>query len=237
MPYSRTQARIDALARIRALRTPFIYVKVRTRKVPTVVRDSVFQNCVFQLSAILEDYLLQVISGWFSRLIVLGAANSCIPVNTRAVAILRSQANSLRGYIATRDEVKFAEVLVRERDILSLMTEAARIPAVDLEDLIVKDRKFPSPRNVEALFRRLGIEKIHGRISTRTKSSFELNLRSFMDVRNALAHESPPSITDIDVDRYFEQVGTWIAAIDKEFYVHVNRISGSAYWCSASVLS
>ncbi len=185
---------------------------------------------MFQLSAILEDYLFQVIVGWFSRLDRLGADNSRIPITTRAVAILRSQENNFRGYIGTRDEVRFAEVLVRERAILNFMTDAAQIPKVDLSDLIIKDKKFPSARNVEALFRRIGIDRISARLSARTKSSFELNLRSFMDVRNALAHESPPSITDVDVERYFQQIEIWIAAMDRELYNHIVQVSGSNYW-------
>lgn len=230
MPYSRTQARIDALARIKTLQVPFSYAKARTRSLPTHVRDAVFQNCVFQLSAALEDYLLEAISGWFSNLQSRGATNSFLPEGTRAVALLRHQEEAFRLYIGSKDERRFAEMILRDKTFLTLAMDTATLPSGDLVKILVKDKKFPSVRNFEALFKRIGVDRIFGKISARTASDFELNLRSFIDVRNALAHESPPSVTDVDLLRYFAQIKAWIDAIDRELYSHVAKVSGTAFW-------
>ncbi len=230
MPYSRTQAKTDALIRIKELRVPFVYVKLRTRKIPTVVRDSVLRYCVFQLCALFEDYLSQIIIDWLSRLKMQGASNKHIPLDIRITALLKAQEEAFRNFIVTKNEVKLAEAVLKERIIFSIMDDSATTIQVDLGSIILKGKKFPSPKNLSTLFRRVGIQKIHSNISKRTRSNFELNLQSFMDVRNALAHESPPSITDIDVDRYFKQVVMWIDAVDREMYSHVVKISGASYW-------
>jgi hypothetical protein len=230
MPYSRTQARIDALARIKSLQVPFVYAKVRTRSLPTHVRDAVFQNCVFQLCAALEDYLLEAMAGWLTNLLARGAAASALPATTRAIALLKHQDDAFRLYVGTKDEGRFAEAILADRSFAALLVDTETMQSSDLASMLVKDKKFPSTRNFEALFKRIGIDKIFGKLSARTASTFELNLRSFMDVRNALAHESPPSVTDEDLVRYFSQVRSWIDAIDRELYSHVVKVSGSAYW-------
>jgi hypothetical protein len=112
----------------------------------------------------------------------------------------------------------------------SVMQSAATLGGIPLEEFLVKDKKFPSVKNIKVLFRRLGLVDLSQKLSRRTRSNFDLSLQSFMDVRNALAHESPPSITDVDVNLYFTRIACWVDAIDREFYSHVVSTSGSAYW-------
>lgn len=230
MSYSCSSARQKASTRIRGLRGPFIYAKIRTKKLPTHVRDAIFQNCVFQLSAAFEDFLYDLISRWFSSLQTGNAANSRLPPLTRALALIKSQEENFRRYTGDKNEVALAKKTIVDRDLFSIFVDSDPIPPMPLEDLIIKDKKFPSLRNFNTLFRRLGMPKTAHQINRRIKSDFELSLQSFMDVRNALAHESPPSVTDQDVERYLSQVDRWIKAIDREFYSHVVATSGAAYW-------
>jgi hypothetical protein len=230
VPYAPSAARTKADGRITALRSPFIYAKIRTRSLPTDVRDSIFQNSVFQLSAVLEDYLLDVLSHWFTKLLTGKATNSLMPVVTRAVTLLRIQEELFRRYFGDRDEAGLADRMAASSTYYSLLREADQVPTAEFEKLLVKDKKFPSVRNFRALFRRMGLPNMISMMSKRMKTDFELNLRAFMDIRNALAHENPPSITDVDVARYFRQMARWINAIDRQFYKHVTKISGEAYW-------
>lgn len=230
MPYTRSTARATAKARVKLLRSSFVYARIRTRILPTYIRDAIFQNCVFQLSAILEDYLNELASRWFANLTAAGAMNSAVPVLTRAFFAAKSQEELFKRFLASGDENDLAVRTVEKSQIFSLFNDGGPIPALDFSSKIVKDRKFPSVYNIESMFRRLGIPKILQLLSKRTRTNVEFSLRAFMDVRNALAHESPPSITDLDVDRYFQQVEVWVEAIDREFYGHVVRCSGARYW-------
>lgn len=230
MPYSRSGARDAALARAKGLRSSFVYAKVRTKSLPTFVRDSIFQNCVFQLSSILEDYLWELTSRWFSNLSAAGATNAAVPILTRALFAAKSQEESFKRFLIFGDEADLALRMSRQAHVFALFDENSRVPAIDFPNKIVKDKKFPSANNVDSMFKRLGCPNMIDMISGRIRSDFGLNLRSFMDVRNALAHESPPSITDLDVERYFNQIDSWISAIDREFYAHVAKCSGVLYW-------
>lgn len=229
MAYAWSAARTKAYSRIAALRIPFKYARA-TNKLPTKVRDSIFQNSVFQLSAVLEDYLYELTSGWFAKLQAANASNSLIPALTRAVAILRSQEEAFRRYFGDKDEAGLAGKIAAASTVLSLLQDTDTVPAIDFDDLLLKGKKFPSVRNLNTLFRRIGLPKVSQGISRRTKTDFELNLQAFMDIRNALAHESPPSITDVDVAHYLRQMKRWLNAIDREFYSHVEKVSGPAYW-------
>lgn len=230
MPYSRSQARIDASERLRTLKEPYHYARIRTRALPTFLRDAVYQNCVFQLSALLEDYLQSVSRSWFDNLQSMGANNSALPEYTRTMILLKYQEEAFKRFIGLGDESSFSTKILEEKSVFSVLDSSKAIPDCDLNDLIISDKKFPSIRNFDKLFKRLGIEKIYGKISMRTKSTFDLNLQSFMDMRNALAHECPPSITHVDVGRYFQQIELWIGAIDRIFYSHVVKTSGSPAW-------
>ncbi|MBZ9870896.1 hypothetical protein LB542_08485 [Mesorhizobium sp. BR1-1-9] len=197
---------------------------------PTFVRDAIFQNCVFQLSALLEDYLLELTSQWLSGLTAAGATNSRMPMITRALFAARSQEELHRRFIALGDETELAIGTSEQLAVFGLLRDDDQMPVLDLVSKLIKDRKFPSIRNLEVLFRRLGKPKMTQALSKRTKTNVELALQAFMDVRNVLAHEGPPSITDLDVGRYFERVDAWIEGIDREFYGHVVKTSGAQYW-------
>lgn len=230
MPYSKSGARSGAQGRIADLTRPFVYAKIRSKKLPTEVRDAIFQNCVFQLSATLEDYLSDLLSSWLSRLQTSGALSKTLPKELRAVIVARSQAEEYRKYIGLGNEVDLTRQLLNQAHRYLILDDDSNIPSLEFRALIIKDKKFPSPANLPILFRRFGIHDIMQRVSKRTKGDFRLGLQAFIDVRNALAHESPPSITDVDVGRYITQTDRWIASIDREFYSYVIRHGGPDHW-------
>lgn len=230
MPYSRSAARMTACMRMSALSSPFAYAKVRPKKLPTPVRDAIFQNCVFQLSAILEDYLSELLTEWLRNLQTRGGTNDKLPLEARSVAIARTQMEDYRRFVGSGNEVELAQRLAENTKNFTIFDDSAPIPPIDFRSALIKDKKFPSTNNLPVLFRRFGMANIMQAVSKRTRSDFRLALQAFMDVRNALAHESPPSVTDVDVARYFLQVNRWIAAIDREFYSHSAKVAGTRFW-------
>lgn len=230
MPYSRSTARISAIERLRGLREPFIYAKVRTRSLPTPVRDAIFQNSVFQMCAVLEDYFGEITTSWFTNLLSAEADASAVPALTRALVVARIYEETFRRYIGLGDEQDLAARILEAAPAQDALNDGAKLPPLAYRSKLIKDKKFPSVYNVDVLFKRLGLRKIFQLVSKRTLTNVEFGLQAFMDVRNALAHESPPSVTDEDVERYFKQIELWIGAFDREFYRHVVKISGSGHW-------
>jgi len=201
-----------------------------SKSLPTNVRDSVFQNCVFQLSAILEDYVLELLETWTSNLKKNKRLNGTLPQITRSIFIARLQSESYKRYIGLGNEVELAESMLQNSSAYKLLDDLLEIPQIDFRSHLIKDKKFPSPNNLLVLFRRFGMQNILSQLSKRTKSDFRLSLQAFMDIRNALAHESPPSLTDVDVQHYFDQILRWIEAIDREFYSHAVKCAGAQSW-------
>jgi hypothetical protein len=228
--YERSSSRNRAIERLSSLRQGFIYAKVRKKSLPNYARESIFYNCVFQLSATFEDFVADLLANWFAKVSALPAASSALPTSTRATVIARSLSDAFRLYGADGDETKLAMRIEASEATLRILQDAVEVSHVDFVDLLIKDKRFPSVRNFDKLFRRMGVSKIFAEVTKRVKSDFPLALQSFMDVRNAIAHEFPPNITDEDVERYFLNLSKWIAAVDRAMYSHVAAISGSVHW-------
>jgi hypothetical protein len=208
----------------------FHYARLRTKKLPSDVREAIFQNCVFLLSATLEDFIADVLAHWFGELIRQGANAAKLPESTRFYLITQAIEQSFFNYVGDGDEVKLASNVIAKRGVLDLADASKPLPVLDYKAAVVAARRFPSTKNFDRLFGRIGIAKMSARMNARVKGDFLLGLQSFMDVRNALAHEAPPPITDIDVDRHIRNVRKWINGIDRELYSHVAKTSGSGLW-------
>lgn len=229
MPYSRTAAREAADQRMRDIRKPFVFAKARPRAIPTEVRDAIFQNCVFQLSAVFEDYIYQVLTSWLTRIRVSNLPAGSLSKELRLSQILVEFDKIYRDYWSDLDEGRARNQLAAKISLMLALDDSYVTPTV-MPDAIFKNSKFPTERNLKRLFKRFGVDNVSNEISRRTRSDFGLNLRSFMDIRNALAHEFPPDITDLDVKKYLNWVDMWISAFDRTVYSLVCRTTGSQHW-------
>jgi len=218
------------MTRLQSMGQTFDYAQRRTKKLPSHVREAIFQNCVFLLSAALEDFIADIVARWFDELIKQGATAAHLPESTRFYLIGQAIEQSFLNYVGDGDEVKLAANILGRRDFLALADGASALPAIDYKETVLAKRRFPSPKNIDRLFARIGIAKISSRMNARIKGDFLLSLQSFMDVRNALAHEAPPPVTDVDVRRHMRNVRKWINGLDRELYSQVLKASGPAFW-------
>lgn len=230
MSYRQSASRKAAMSRLQDMVRTFDYARRRTRQLPAYVREAVFQNCVFLLSATLEDFVADLLARWFDELIRQKANVAKLPEGTRFHLIAQGVEQSFRNFLSDGDEIKLASNVSANRDLLVLADPTAVLPPIDFKDGVLAKRRFPSPKNFDRLFGRVGIAKMSSRMNARVKGDFLLALQSLMDVRNALAHESPPAVTDVDVQRHVDNARKWINGIDRELYSHVVRTSGSLFW-------
>ncbi len=133
--------------------------------------------------------------------------------------------------MATGDDKRLVSQLNNGSDNFRMALGSAEIESEDEFIELIKRRKFPSHRNFEHLFESVGLSDINRKLSRRIgRTNFRLALKSLVDVRNALAHESPPPVTHADVIRHIRDMRKWIGAIDREIYSHIVKSSGPAYW-------
>jgi hypothetical protein len=83
-------------------------------------------------------------------------------------------------------------------------------------DLLEK-KKYPSPKNLPQLFRRLGVPKIWAVVSRAGNFNSELILTSLNDLRTGIAHEGrvPPGFGIVDFLDRIDQMRRFVAALDR----------------------
>lgn len=83
-------------------------------------------------------------------------------------------------------------------------------------------KKYPSPGNMEHLFRRLGIEHLWAIVGKAGRIDGKLLLTSLNDIRTNIAHEGkiPPNFSLADFRDRMKQMSSIVAAIDRGLSSH-----------------
>lgn len=230
MPYSRSTARNTFQSRANELRSSFRYAKVRPFAMPGDIRTLIFHASVFHLSAFFEDYLLQSLSGWMFELQSRSATSDRLPSRLRNLLFIRNNEGTLRKFVISGSEKELLDRMDGPRNGLSWLDDGSAIPLHAFYESLIKEKKFPTPENIDVLFGRFGLKNVIAEVSKRTKSDVSLKLRSFLDVRNAIAHEFPPGITEEDLEDFFASLSKWVGVIDRLLFSHVVRCSGAECW-------
>lgn len=94
---------------------------------------------------------------------------------------------------------------------------AGGAPIVLDASAFLQRKKYPSPKNMPQLFRRLGIRRIWADVSRLGRFNAEFTLTSLNDVRTAIAHDGqvPPGFSIRDFRDRLDQMGRFVAAMDR----------------------
>lgn len=96
-------------------------------------------------------------------------------------------------------------------------------PAIVLDAAAFLDKKkYPSPKNMPQLFRRLGIRRFWTVISAAGRFNAELTLTSLNDLRTAIAHDGavPPGFGIQDFRDRLSKMEAFVAAVDRSVATH-----------------
>lgn len=102
----------------------------------------------------------------------------------------------------------------------------------------LEKKKYPSPKNLPQLFRRLGIEQIWAVIGRAGRMNGKLLLTSLNDLRTEIAHEGkvPPGFSLRDCKSRVEQMKRLVAALDRGILDHFcSCVMSRAAWNRAMV--
>lgn len=93
--------------------------------------------------------------------------------------------------------------------------------AIDASDYLDR-KKYPSPKNLPQLFRRLGVKQIWAVVSAKGKMNSELVLISLNDLRTDIAHEGkvPTGFGLSDFKDRIRQMRAFVAALDRGVSQH-----------------
>jgi hypothetical protein len=81
----------------------------------------------------------------------------------------------------------------------------------------LEKKKYPSPKNLPQLFRRLGVKQIWAVVSSAGRMNSELILTSLNDLRTGIAHEGmvPAGFGMTDFRMRIDQMSRFVAALDR----------------------
>jgi hypothetical protein len=156
---------------------------------------------------------------------------SDVPQELIAWTAGKRQLSAFKRYAFGGDESKFIKNLVSNTHLPALFDGNSKV--IDLIGLSehVRDRKYPSVKNMKAIFARFGVNDIFKTIQIKGKKDFKKVLESFADKRTEIAHQHPsPDLTYQDVKDNLEAIKHLINYLDRVLYSHICAVSGEDCW-------
>jgi hypothetical protein len=145
-------------------------------------------------------------------------------------------ADDYRRYGHSEDEGAIIDrVAEAARKIAAWSSGAAALPAADAAHFLEK-KKYPSPKNLPQLFRRLGVKDIWAVIGRAGKMNGQLILTSLNDLRTDIAHEGilPQGFGLTDFQDRFMKMRRFVAALDRGVSSHFcSRLIARTAWNTA----
>jgi hypothetical protein len=230
MPYTMSRARVNFENELKRLKNLSKTISFKNIPIGYDHKIMVFQASIFLLCACLEDYVKVIIEDWIYELKSKSACVKNLPIETRTLALLHFQSEAYKKFLNTNDEKSALNSLKVNQDFYKLMDENFNFSYHIKPEQILNKKKYPSIRNIEALFNRVGINSIFSKINSLGKKDYKLSLKSFLDVRETMAHQGTINITYNDIKRHFENINKLVFLIDKILYSHFVKISGAKYW-------
>jgi len=187
------------------------------------------QAVIFKTCAQLEEYLKAVIIDWLSHATSRNYLAGSLPDDLRWFCVSQAHLAHYKHFMDTADELKLVDGL-KEKAQNRLLDDKGPIDRILIPISVVGDRKYPSTKNIRRLFDRIGLRNVFDLVNKRTHRDFKLVLQSFLDVREAIAHQAPPALTYVDARVHTRNVQCFVDAVDRILYSHVMCYHGCDCW-------
>ena len=141
-----------------------------------------------------------------------------------------------RRFAISEDEGALLERLARTVRTVAAW-DSGSTPPIKIEAGAFLDRKkYPSPKNLPQLFRRLGIKNIWAPLGATSRTDAEKLLTSLNDLRTSIAHDGqvPTNFGLRDFRERLAQMKSFVAALDRSLASHFcKKAIGRAAWNQA----
>lgn len=234
MSYARSDARKAFDCKILSLKRTARTASYNINSVPNSVRDLTYHAAIFEASACLEEYIRTLIDGVEYLLKSNSKAVDHLPKELRTFLFINNIKVKFKNYYLSEDEGRALRELQIRKPLYNILHDEQVVDSTLRIDSVYTNKKYPSVNNWRLLFKRLGISDIYGSVSSILSRDSEAILDSFNDVRTAIAHQIPPSLTINDVIRHLDNLIVFIRATDRVVYRHLVRDVGSECWPDGS---
>jgi hypothetical protein len=200
-------------------------------KIPYPAIEMILQAAIFKTSALLEEYIKNSINDWIYLAHKENCSAGSLPMELRWYYISVAHVDAYRSYINNKDEKRLLTNLISKKENC-LFQDNHTIKKIIKPSIILGNKKYPSVKNIKRLFTRLGIGNIFPKIDKKTKRQYEPLVKSFQDIRQAIAHQNPPDLTYNDIKNHINNIQGFVSALDRVLFSHIVSYHGMKCWRS-----
>jgi hypothetical protein len=143
-----------------------------------------------------------------------------------------------RKFTINEDEGALLERVAQTARKIAAWGRGSTIPTAVNAAAFLDKKKYPSPKNLPQLFRRLGVKKVWPVMDAAGKMNSKLILTSLNDLRTDIAHDGkvPPGFGLIDFRDRLDQMRRFVGALDRGVSKHFCAgVMPRAIWNGAMV--
>jgi RiboL-PSP-HEPN len=144
-------------------------------------------------------------------------------INRGAIVLLSAQ---LQGYLI--DLFREASYHILETNPQGKVFRSHKV----FVDEALRSFRNPGPDSVKSLFRYLGVRDVMEdlQLGTMTNQAVRANLKSFIELRNAVAHGQRPNVTEEEVESWAVFVKQFAQRIEYSIYEYIQLQTGALPW-------
>lgn len=231
MAYTKSTARKDFQQNISTIINDINLASKSRNNIPFSIKQCVYRNAIFQTSALLEEYIKSILEDWIYMLHVKNKTLMDIPDELQFWTAGKKQQSTFQNFAYNGNESRFIDQLCSLDNLKELFMGTIKVKDVITQNENISDRKYPSIRNITALFKRFGINDVLNVTSQKGKKEYKMIIKSFSDRRTEIAHHHPtPDLYPRDVVSSIGSIDNFVAILDRVLFSHVVFHSGFECW-------
>ena len=232
MPYSKS---IPLQAFITEVDAMIVVIKstYKNKSASLETKEYVLSCSIMLCSAKIEVYIADFFDSWIVKVNASALLSAALPNNLKTLYLNQPFLNNAyKKLIMEGSESKFIDSLTNELSNIHFNLTDPLKPLPNLNSKIIyQNKKYPSPDNLTALYKRVGIRSIFTEINRISRADLESALTSFNNVRTAISHNGiPVGINDKDIIKTLRSAKRIVSFIDKAIYNHININSAVVTW-------
>ncbi|SDT60398.1 hypothetical protein SAMN05216490_4271 [Mucilaginibacter mallensis] len=232
MPYTKSLARktidIEIVKMISIIKDT-----LKNKSISSDTRDYVLSCCIMLGSAKMEVYFEDFFDSWIQKVNALNLTSTQLPKNLRAVYLNQLfLVNGFKKLLFENNEPNYIELISNGlSDVHFHLTDESKcLPRLSAKK-IYQNKKYPSPDNLNTMFKRVGINKVFNELNKSAKLDIKNLLQSYNDFRTAIAHNGiPTGINQRDVIDKLKDLQIIVYHIDKMLFRHLIKYTTMASW-------
>jgi hypothetical protein len=195
-------------------------------------QNLIYQAAIFSICAGIEEYSKDFFEDFIFECKKENISLDKLPMNLRLMSLLSQQKELFKSLLFNGDEAKILKKINQKKSLYNIMQDDSAISQSIVADTILGTNKYPSIKNLKIVYNRIGISDIFKELHQKSKTDITSQLKSFLDVRESISHQTPSPLTYNDIKRHLRNLKNIINYLDRIKYSQLSKISGINCWPS-----